>query len=196
MRMTRRLRCLILGLSLGLAFSAAKVRAEPTPSTNRAPTDRGDQDGTGAPPTVSCKDGTQSKGGSRGACSHHGGVADAAPNGSAGPAVDAPPQQGAGKAAGVMCKDGTRSAESGRGGCSHHGGLAAVGGATVNESAPSATDEREPSNKSGGKGGKHADPAGATAQCSDGTYSHSQNRARTCSHHGGVAKWLGGASGQ
>src|SRR5580704_17690391 len=33
-------------------------------------------------------------------------------------------------------------------------------------------------------------PTGATAQCHDGTYSFSQSRRGTCSHHGGVAKWL------
>jgi len=33
-------------------------------------------------------------------------------------------------------------------------------------------------------------PAGATARCRDGTYSFSQSRRGTCSHHGGVAKWL------
>jgi len=33
-------------------------------------------------------------------------------------------------------------------------------------------------------------PPGATAQCRDGTYSFSQSRRGTCSHHGGVAKWL------
>ncbi|MGF0313807.1 DUF3761 domain-containing protein [Rhodococcus sp. IEGM1428] len=33
-------------------------------------------------------------------------------------------------------------------------------------------------------------PAGATAQCSDGTYSYSQSRRGTCSHHGGVSSWL------
>lgn len=33
-------------------------------------------------------------------------------------------------------------------------------------------------------------PAGASAICRDGTYSYSQNRRGTCSHHGGVAKWL------
>jgi hypothetical protein len=33
-------------------------------------------------------------------------------------------------------------------------------------------------------------PAGATAQCSDGTYSYSQSRRGTCSHHGGVAVWF------
>ncbi|MDO4967205.1 MAG: G5 domain-containing protein [Candidatus Saccharibacteria bacterium] len=31
---------------------------------------------------------------------------------------------------------------------------------------------------------------GATAQCRDGSYSYSQNRRGTCSHHGGVARWL------
>jgi hypothetical protein len=33
-------------------------------------------------------------------------------------------------------------------------------------------------------------PQGATAQCRDGSYSFSQHRSGTCSHHGGVAKWL------
>lgn len=33
-------------------------------------------------------------------------------------------------------------------------------------------------------------PAGATAQCNDGTYSFSASRRGTCSHHGGVAQWL------
>lgn len=33
-------------------------------------------------------------------------------------------------------------------------------------------------------------PEGATAQCRDNTYSFSQHRRGTCSHHGGVARWL------
>jgi hypothetical protein len=33
-------------------------------------------------------------------------------------------------------------------------------------------------------------PAGATAHCKDGTYSFSQHRQGTCSHHGGVLAWL------
>ena len=33
-------------------------------------------------------------------------------------------------------------------------------------------------------------PTGATAQCQDGSYSFSQSHRGTCSHHGGVAKWL------
>lgn len=36
----------------------------------------------------------------------------------------------------------------------------------------------------------NSDPAGATAQCRDGTYSHSRTHQGACSHHGGVAKWL------
>jgi hypothetical protein len=31
---------------------------------------------------------------------------------------------------------------------------------------------------------------GATAVCKDGTYSYSQSRKGTCSHHGGVSRWL------
>jgi hypothetical protein len=33
-------------------------------------------------------------------------------------------------------------------------------------------------------------PGGATAQCNDRTYSYSQHRSGTCSHHGGVARWI------
>ncbi|MEW6737165.1 MAG: DUF3761 domain-containing protein [Acidobacteriota bacterium] len=33
-------------------------------------------------------------------------------------------------------------------------------------------------------------PPGATAICRDGTYSYSQSRRGTCSHHGGVRQWL------
>lgn len=39
-------------------------------------------------------------------------------------------------------------------------------------------------------GQQPAVPAGATAICNDGTYSYSQHRRGTCSHHGGVATWL------
>lgn len=32
-------------------------------------------------------------------------------------------------------------------------------------------------------------PSAASAQCRDGTYSFSQHRSGTCSHHGGVSTW-------
>lgn len=35
-----------------------------------------------------------------------------------------------------------------------------------------------------------AAPAGASAQCRDGSYSFSQSRRGTCSHHGGVDRWM------
>jgi len=34
------------------------------------------------------------------------------------------------------------------------------------------------------------DPAGATARCRDNTYSYSEHASGTCSHHGGVARWI------
>lgn len=36
----------------------------------------------------------------------------------------------------------------------------------------------------------NSNSANATAVCEDGTYSHAQHRQGTCSHHGGVARWL------
>lgn len=33
-------------------------------------------------------------------------------------------------------------------------------------------------------------PDGASARCEDGTYSFSEHRSGTCSHHGGVEEWL------
>jgi|WetSurMetagenome_2_1015567.scaffolds.fasta_scaffold12169_5 hypothetical protein len=34
-----------------------------------------------------------------------------------------------------------------------------------------------------------SEPLGWTAQCRDGSYSLSEHRRGTCSHHGGVARW-------
>lgn len=42
--------------------------------------------------------------------------------------------------------------------------------------------------------GSATPPPGATARCDDGTYSYSKHHSGTCSHHGGVAAWLGGRS--
>jgi hypothetical protein len=35
-----------------------------------------------------------------------------------------------------------------------------------------------------------SDPSGATAKCRDGTYSYSLHASGTCSHHGGVGRWI------
>jgi hypothetical protein len=44
----------------------------------------------------------------------------------------------------------------------------------------------------GVSGAAAAAPPGATALCRDGTYSYSKHRSGTCSHHGGVKRWLNG----
>lgn len=33
-------------------------------------------------------------------------------------------------------------------------------------------------------------PSGASAQCGDGSWSFSESRRGTCSHHGGVSRWM------
>lgn len=35
-----------------------------------------------------------------------------------------------------------------------------------------------------------ADPAGATGQCKDGSYTHATHHSGACSRHGGVARWM------
>ncbi|WP_244942884.1 DUF3761 domain-containing protein [Streptomyces inhibens] len=46
------------------------------------------------------------------------------------------------------------------------------------------------SSSSSSSAGSQQAPAGATAQCNDGSYSYSAHRRGACSHHGGVAVWL------
>ena len=74
------------------------------------------------------------------------------------------------------------------------------GGSTA--AAPAATTAPEPMAAKPAKATKHATattgsmmptgaaPAGATGLCKDGTYTMSKTHSGSCSHHGGVAKWL------
>lgn len=64
------------------------------------------------------------------------------------------------------------------GGSASSGGSGSSGGSDSGGGGSSAT------------GGGSQAPAGASAQCNDGTYSYSQHRRGTCSHHHGVAVWL------
>ena len=122
--------------------------------------------------------------------------------------------------AGVMCKDGTRSPSDviGKGSCSHHGGVdkkatkaatkaadrAAKGGkityqprtatpapAPAPMPMPAPATAARPMPREASPRTTAGAPAGASAQCKDGTYSMSKTRRGTCSHHGGVATWLG-----
>ena len=63
--------------------------------------------------------------------------------------------------------------------------IAAPAVTTTTTSAPATTRSTLPVTPGG-------DPAGSTAQCTDGTYSSSAHRSGTCSHHGGVARWING----
>jgi hypothetical protein len=166
--------------------------------------------------TVTCKDGTTSKGG-QGACSGHGGVAKPAKKKSeekeAKPAKEAKEKEAGGDAAAmVVCKDGTTS-KGGQGACSGHGGIdkGAKGGKAEAPGKKEADEERsaapaaprapakEPPAaaaakpaKEGASGGHAAntDPAGAIARCKDGTYSHAKGHSGACSSHGGVGEWM------
>jgi Protein of unknown function (DUF3761) len=146
---------------------------------------------------VACKDGYSSKGG-QGACSHHGGIAQdapaAPPKAQRTPTAAIPPTNAAGAA--VRCKDGSSSPHPGHGACSSHGGMAK---ASANDEytapmTPPAAARRMPSTPvpnlapaPTGHGGK------PTARCQDGSISFSSHHSGSCSHHGGVARWLDGS---
>jgi hypothetical protein len=92
----------------------------------------------------------------------------------------------------VTCKDGSIG-KAGRGACAHHGGVAkdaAVEPASPPVSPAPATPpvSRAPAND---RAPSRAAVAGQpTARCKDGTMSYSRQHSGSCSHHGGVARWL------
>jgi len=129
--------------------SGTATTAAPAPATAPAAAPAS----TSSSSTVTCNDGTSSKGG-QGACSHHGGVNKSAGASTAAPAAMAPaaasaPAAPSGKSAAtssappVTCTDGT-SSKAGQGACSHHGGMAgppadvATGAPTSAPAAPAA----------------------------------------------------------
>ena len=57
--------------------------------------------------------------------------------------------------------------------------------------APQASPAAAPSGAYKGKS-ITTDPAGATGQCKDGSYTHATHHSGACSSHGGVAKWMNG----
>jgi len=66
---------------------------------------------------------------------------------------------------------------------------------TSNSSTPAKTTVKlapkpAPAATSAAAANDNNNPAGAMAQCKDGTYSHAKTHQGACSHHGGVAKWL------
>jgi hypothetical protein len=129
--------------------------------------------------TAKCSDGTYSTAKShRGACSRHGGIAQwLADTSNASRTSAAPPN------ATARCEDGTYTTSSGRGACTRHGGVSAW----LTSDSTQATDTGA---RAATRAAADTVPAGATALCKDGTYSHSTHRSGTCSRHHGVAQWL------
>jgi hypothetical protein len=121
---------------------------------------------------VTCKDGSSSKSG-RGACSHHGGVADAQAQA---------PQKPAKSNARVDNGDtGTTGPQkSGKSGGVLGTLFGKRGGAAQGRSSSTTPRSSTRENRTGAP----------TARCKDGTTSYSAHHSGTCSGHGGVAEWL------
>ena len=187
--------------ALTAAAPARAPAAAPAAAPTRAPARAAASAAAGVPAGAKfkCKDGTYSTAASpRGACSRHGGVAEAL---GAAAAAPAPPAAPAAAAAGVpagakfKCKDGTYSmAATPRGACSGHGGvgeaLVSAAAAPAPPAAAAAPQAAAPAARAPSAAIPANAPENATALCKDGTYSMSQHRSGTCSRHGGVERWL------
>jgi Protein of unknown function (DUF3761) len=135
--------------------------------------------------SVQCQDGTTSKSG-RGACSHHGGVADSgtasAPSKSKSKARSKTSDANASNS--DQSNDASKSkrskqpAQSNDAAASNQGSEPGFFGRLMGRSAP-APRRKAP-----------AQQGAPTARCNDGTTSYSQHHSGTCSGHGGVAQWL------
>jgi hypothetical protein len=152
--------------NIGFSLLAAAALALPASAKTKAKAD------------VTCADGSTSKAG-RGACSHHGGVADAS-------ASTAKPEKAKSKARADASESPSTKAEEKKpeekkssGGIL--GGLFGKKSDTAQGRAPATTP------RSSTRDAKSGNP---TARCKDGTTSYSAHHSGTCSGHGGVAEWL------
>src|SRR3954470_788622 len=148
--------------SLRIALCALAAAAGPWPSAASARSTKKSDD-----QAVQCKDGSISKTKGRGACSHHGGVADAAQARAPAPAVPA-------EAAAAVPEAPAGPAEA------------------TPPPGKSSTSAREPAGRQPtSTRPQRPAPAGSpTAKCRDGSVSYSAQHSGACSHHGGVAEWL------
>jgi hypothetical protein len=151
--------------------STSTSSTAPAPAASTTPAAAAAPASTATAATVTCNDGTSSKGG-RGACSGHGGVNKSATGGAttaapaAAPAAAAAPASTAAAstttaAAMVTCTDGT-SSKGGRGACSGHGGInknAASGGAAAPAAAAPAAAPAAAATSPAGAMSKYTPPA-------------------------------------
>ena len=157
--------------------------------------------------TGKCKDGSYTTVKTKSsACTKHGGLAQwtgatpatAHPASAAAPTPAQPSTAPAGATA--KCKDGTyTTVKTKSDACMKHGGVAKWMGAPAPAAHPaaSAAPASAPApaasaltNPAPAQPAAAAAPAGATAQCKDGTYSTNKHVSGTCDHHGGVGKWI------
>ncbi|MFE3887074.1 DUF3761 domain-containing protein [Streptomyces lydicus] len=95
-----------------------------------------------------------------------------------------------GSTSGGSTSGGSMPGGSASGGSTSSGGSGTDGGGSSGGAGSSGGTGSEGGSSSTSGGGGQQAPAGASAQCNDGTYSYSAHRRGTCSHHHGVAVWL------
>jgi uncharacterized protein DUF3761 len=153
--------------NIGFSLLAAAALALPASAKTKAKAE------------VTCTDGTTSKAG-RGACSHHGGVADASAP-AAKPDKSAKSKARADAPESRSTKAEEKKAEDKKSSGGILGGLFGRKSDTAQGRAPATT----PRNST-----RDAKSGNPTARCKDGTTSYSAHHSGTCSNHGGVAEWL------
>ena len=101
-------------------------------------------------------------------------------------------------AASGLCADGsTTHAKTEKGACSKHGGVKtwyAASQSTQPAAAPSVPAAAPATAPAARHASSAVSMAGASAICSDGSYSHAKTEARACTKHGGVKTWMGASS--
>lgn len=183
-------------LVTGLAAPHAARAQSTVPDANPAP-NTPNRPGRGAPAgMVRCSDATTDKAGPA-ACARHGGMASSVrrPTPATAPRIS-PSAMSAQTPDSAAAKAGAARA-SNPGGVAPNGaapaaaapnGASLLGPQSGPAKAPATAAQRAP--VGGQSVGNDTNPAGATARCKDGTYSHARIQRGACSRHGGVAKRL------
>ena len=143
--------------------------------------------------TVTCKDGSKSKGG-QGACSGHGGIAPAGETKKEMKATKAEEKKEAKaeakKEAKAEAKKETKADAKKETKAEKKETQAEKKEARAEKKAEKAADKAAAKDAKMSAKDDDKDPKGATAECKDHTYSHAKNYQGACSNHGGILKKL------